>query len=96
MRYDYVSKLEKYNINYWNEVAFSWDSTCKINQEYWSDNGYLIIDRSVEQRALTASMELHGMMLEAVDMVVKDDNLKNLFGIPYNLWKPITESWNNK
>lgn len=86
MRRDYVTKLEKYNIVYWNEIAFTWDSICNVKQDYWSDNGYLVIDSSVEQKASAAALELHGMMLEAVDMVVKDDNLKNLFGIPYNLW----------
>ena len=35
-------------------------------------------------------------MLKAVDIVVKDDKLLKLFGVPFNLWKPIKDSWNQK
>jgi hypothetical protein len=39
MRIDYVTKLEKYNINYWNEESIVWDENCGIAEDYWSDTG---------------------------------------------------------
>ena len=36
------------------------------------------------------------MALEAVDIVVKDDNLLTLFGINQNLWPAVRYSWQEK
>jgi hypothetical protein len=48
MRKDYVSKLEKYNINYWSETAITWDKKCKITEDYWTDTGRLVFPEYVE------------------------------------------------
>ena len=44
---------------------------------------------------LKATFELHNMALEAVQKVVDDDILLNLFNINKNLWPAIRYSWRN-
>ena len=70
MRKDYVSKLEKYGINYWGERALDWDTKCNVYDDYWTDTGKLEMEQNDENKALKASVEIHTMMLEAVDYVV--------------------------
>ena len=45
---------------------------------------------------MEASYELHSMALEAVEIVVNDDNLLDLFYINKDLWPAIKTSWNNR
>ena len=89
-------KLSKYNIFYFNERSLEWDVNCGTYENYWTDSGKLEFQPRDEIKAMKASMELHSMMLEAVDEVVKDDKLKKLFQIPEVLWKPMNESWSRK
>ena len=93
MRIDYVSKLEKYNINYWNEASIVWDESCGIEEDYWTDTGKIAFSSELEQKLIDATHTIHAMMLQAVDTVVNDENLLNLFQIPHALWKPVKDSW---
>lgn len=42
---------------------------------------------------MEATFELHNMALEAVDTIVKDDVLLELFNVNRNLWPAVRESW---
>lgn len=42
---------------------------------------------------MEATFELHNMALEAVDRIVKDDVLLDLFYINRDLWPAIRDSW---
>jgi glutathionylspermidine synthase len=64
---------------YWSEDAITWDTRCDVTDDYWTDTGKLEIELSVEKNAIRASMELHAMMMKAVETVVKDDKLLALF-----------------
>ena len=53
----------------------------------------VIITNNAEKKLLEASYELHSMALEAVDLVVNDDTLLDLFYINSDLWPAIKSSW---
>jgi glutathionylspermidine synthase len=42
------------------------------------------------------AFEIHNMALEAVDKVVNDPVLLNMFGIHKNLWYAVKKSWDNE
>jgi len=53
----------------------------------------VLLSQKAEKRILEASYEIHSMALEAVDLVVNDDALLDLFYINKNLWPAIKNSW---
>lgn len=53
-----------------------------------------MLSQKAEQEILQASYEMHSMALEAVDLVVNDDALLDLFYINKDLWPAIRASWN--
>ena len=55
-----------------------------------------VISRKGEIKLLQATYELHNMALEAVDLVVNNDELLDLFYVNRDLWPAIKESWNKK
>ena len=48
-----------------------------------------VITPEAEAEILEATYELHNMALEAVDRVVQDDVLLQMFNIPPHLWKAV-------
>ena len=48
-----------------------------------------------ETELMEASYELHNMALEAVDLIVNDNTLLDLFYINKDLWPAIKASWKN-
>lgn len=74
-RSDYTSKLEKYNIMYYNEAALEWPNSCAID-EYWNEKGMVKISEQAANDLKRASLELHTMSLAVVDEVVKDETNK--------------------
>lgn len=44
---------------------------------------------------MEATYELHSMALEAVDVIVNDDTLLDLFYINQDLWPAIRNGWKN-
>jgi len=53
-----------------------------------------MLSQKAKQEILQASYEMHSMALEAVDLVVNDDALLDLFYINKDLWPAIRTSWN--
>lgn len=51
------------------------------------------ISPDAEKKLTEATYELHNMALEAVDLVVNDDTLLDLFYINQDLWPAIRNSW---
>ena len=96
-RPNFGEDLERAGVYYWGEKAIIWDDMCDVSDTYWNDLGAMeIADKATEAKALEATTNLHGMMLEAVDQVVNDDKLLKLFSIPQLLWEPIKKSWKEK
>lgn len=63
---------------------------------YWTEEGALQISQRAEKELLEATYELHNMTLEAVDRVVKDDVMMELFEIPRDMWPAVRKSWEMK
>jgi len=63
---------------------------------YWNEKGQAEISQKGEKEVLEASWVLHNMALEAVDKVVKDDNLLRLFNINEHLWPAVKKNWNDR
>lgn len=76
-RSDYTSKLEKYNVFYYNEAALEWPDSCAVD-EYWNEKGMLKISTASAYDLRRASLEIHTMSLNVVDQVV-NDNTNRLF-----------------
>ena len=53
------------------------------------------ISQSAETKLLEAGYEIHNMALEAVDLIVNNDTLLDLFYINRDLWPAIKASWNS-
>lgn len=53
----------------------------------------IVISPEAEAKLLKATFELHNMALEAVDLVVKDDKLMQMFNLNRLLWPAIRKSW---
>ena len=91
-RVNFQSKLDKYNMFYYDEVAIEW-AGCGVSDTYWNERGFIQLS-AVEQAALQkASIEIHGMFLDTIDEVIKDDKLLDLFSINKRLWPAIKTSW---
>ena len=58
-------------------------------QSYWNEEGMVIISHKAENELLQAGTEIHQMALEAVDLVVKNDELLDMFYINRDLWPAI-------
>ena len=56
----------------------------------------VIISHKAENELLQAGTEIHQMALEAVDLVVKNDELLDMFYINRDLWPAIKQSWDKK
>lgn len=76
---------------YCDEPALQW-GTCE-SDVYWNEEGMVLLSAKAENELLEASYELHSMALEAVDIVVNDDALLDLFYINKDLWPAIRHSW---
>lgn len=77
-RADYVAKLEKYRIFYWNEAAIEWPDSCAVDQ-YWNEESQVVLSAEAEADLMKATVELHAMCLEAVDVVVNDASNRLLY-----------------
>ena len=78
-RIDYDVDCLKYNVSYFDEEAIEF-SDCEW-ETYWNENGEVVLSQKAEKILLEATWELHNMALLAVDKVVNDDKLLELFGI---------------
>lgn len=87
-RLDYC---DKHKIKYCDEPALQW-GICE-SDSYWNEEGMVMLSQKAEQQILEASYEMHSMALEAVDLVVNDDALLDLFYINKDLWPAIRASW---
>ena len=56
----------------------------------------IVISPEAEAKLLKASFELHNMALEAVDLVVKDEKLMQMFNLNRLLWPAIKKSWEDR
>lgn len=90
-RPDYWRELESQGVYYYEEKAIEW-SRCE-HDTYWNEEGMLRISQKAEKMIMEASYELHNMALEAVDLIVNDDTLLDLFYINRDLWPAIRNSW---
>lgn len=81
-------------VSYADEPAIQW-SACEYDN-YWNEEGQVVISQDAEKKMLEASYQLHNMALEAVDKVVNDDKLLTLFNINRNLWPAVRHSWAQK
>ena len=77
---------------YYDEVGIEWDGLCAVD-EYWNERSMVEISSEAEAYIRKATVELHMMMLEAVDVVVNDDNLLELFNIHKDLWPAVKNGW---
>lgn len=77
---------------YYDEVGIEWDGLCAID-EYWNERSMIEISSEAEAYIRKATLELHMMMLEAVDVVVNNNNLLELFGIHPDMYRGIKDSW---
>lgn len=76
---------------YCDDPALQW-GRCEADT-YWNEEGMVILSQDGEDAILKASYEIHNMALEAVDLVVNDDALLDLFYINKDLWPAIRASW---
>ena len=53
----------------------------------------VVISQAAENELLKAGTEVHQMALQAVDLVVKNDELLDMFYINRDLWPAIRHSW---
>lgn len=78
-------------------MPFANDPTLKYSQceidPFWNERAEARISAEAEQMLLEATFQIHGMTLEAVDKIVNDDKLLQLFNINKNLWPIIKRSW---
>lgn len=86
-----LAHCEKFKLMYCDEPALQW-GTCE-SDTYWNEEGMVLLSAKAENELLEASYELHSMALEAVDIVVNDDALLDLFYINKDLWPAIRHSW---
>lgn len=93
-RKDFQLKLLQYNLFYYDEFALDW-SSCE-HDTYWNEEGAAEISAEGEKVLLEATYKLHNMALEAVDRVVNDDTLMEMFHLNKDLWPAIKYSWRNK
>ena len=88
------SHCTRANISYCYDNALQW-SYCE-SQTYWNEWGMVVVSERAEKELLGAAIELHQMGLEAVDLVVNNDELLDMFYINRDLWPAIRHSWNKK
>jgi len=81
----------KHKILYCDEPALNW-GFCEADS-YWNEEGMVLMSAKAENQILEASYEIHSMALEAVDLVVNDDALLDLFYINKDLWPAIRATW---
>ena len=81
----------KHKILYCDEPALNW-GFCEADA-YWNEEGMVLMSTKAENQILEASYEIHSMALEAVDLVVNDDALLDLFYINKDLWPAIRSTW---
>jgi len=90
-RVNLKAALDKYRLFYWDDEAIEL-SDCEADT-YWNERGAAVITPQAEYELLGNTYELHNMCLEAVDKVVKNDTLLEMFMIPRRLWKAVKKSW---
>lgn len=73
-RPDYQAKLNKYSMFYYDEIGIVW-AACGAWDTYWSEKAYVKISGEAAASLRKAAVEIHGMMLEAIDEVIADDSL---------------------
>ena len=67
--------------------------TERVRDTYWNEKGAYVISMERAAEIDTAMFELHNMCLMAVDRVVNDPALLDVFEIPVSLRGAIQESW---
>ena len=81
----------KYGLAYFNDDAIYW-SNCEYDP-YWGETAKIVISQRAEKEIMEATYQLHSMALQAVDRVVGDDSLLQMFSINQDLWPMIKRSW---
>ncbi len=73
------------------EYGFSYHTM--YGEPYWCEDYYYEFSLDEIEEIETATEELHGMALKAVERVVHDDALLEKFAIPRKVWPLIRTSW---
>lgn len=74
-------------------LGLTWLRRLGLEQSYWNEHASYELSDEGAWRIESASFELHSMMLEAVDEVIRSDVLLDEFGIPAELWPAVRSSW---
>lgn len=83
---------------YLSDVADSYGFDFYIidGEAYWDETKcYSFTLKQIEDDIEDPTNDIHGMLLEAVSKVVKDERLLKQFDIPEGAWDCIRNSWNN-
>ena len=70
-----------------------WIRRLGIDDPYWNESASYKLSDEGAWRIESAAFELHSMLLEATDEVVRSDALLQEFGIPEELWAAVRNSW---
>lgn len=83
---------------YLSDVADSYGFDFYIidGEAYWDETKcYSFTLKQIEDDIEDPTNDIHGMLLEAVSKVVKDERLLKQFDIPEGAWDCVRNSWNN-
>ena len=73
-----------------------WIRRLGLDDPYWNEAASYKLSDEGAWRIESAAFELHSMLLEATDEVVRSDVLLAEFGIPEELWTSVRRSWRSR
>lgn len=73
-----------------------WMGSYGAQDPYWCEDGVYILSEEAKVKLQAASFDLHNMCLQAVDRVVHDEHLLDLFEIPHSLRAAVKTSWEQR
>lgn len=77
-------------------LPLSWQRRLGLEECYWNERASYRLSDEGAWRIEAAAFELHSMLLEATDEVVRSDVLMREFGVPPALWAAIRSSWERR